>query len=596
MNILIDKIRIKNFRSLQDINVDLQPITVLVGTNNAGKTTFLRALNTVLGSGRTQLNKDDLFIDKDGKRSDESIIIDIRFVPIDLDSNRIDNFDDSWRSVLGGEEYIKQENGKGYFAFRSEFTFDKEDTPIPSYKLIEDWENEIVNNNFNRISQIRENIKMYFVDAQRDLQNDLKLRTSYFGKLSTQLDKDYRQEDLETLNELIAELNVTAISNSKVLTHLKEHLEKLNKTTSTNGAGISISPFPNKVRELHKGMNVYFQDNQSENFSIEYHGMGTRSWASILTVGAYTDWITKEIAKKIANGEETGLLFPILALEEPEAHLHPNAQRTLYGQLKSFRGQKIVSTHSPYIAGQAGLQELRHFYKKEDRVEVTMIDISLLNIKAINRIKDNINSSKGEVLFAKVVIMSEGETEGIMLPILAKTYFNKSDFELGINFTVTGKHFSLLTLLRFLKIEWLIFSDYDKPDVKSALKDILRNNGISDSSPNIIKLNDDNTQKCIEEYLFDEGYDIEMRMALKSIRKPVYRNPQHEQAKKAEEEEENNRIDALSKQDFLKELESWKTKAAAIYSELILQRVNEAERFPPKIKELFDKIKAKLNL
>lgn len=67
MSILIDKIRIKNFRSLRNIEVDLRPVTLLVGANNAGKTTFLRALNTVLGASKKMLNRDDLFIDKDGK-------------------------------------------------------------------------------------------------------------------------------------------------------------------------------------------------------------------------------------------------------------------------------------------------------------------------------------------------------------------------------------------------------------------------------------------------------------------------------------------------------------------------------------------------
>ena len=62
MNILIDKVRVKNFRSLKDVEVNLQPITLLVGANNSGKTTFLQALNIALGVNKRQLTKDDLFI------------------------------------------------------------------------------------------------------------------------------------------------------------------------------------------------------------------------------------------------------------------------------------------------------------------------------------------------------------------------------------------------------------------------------------------------------------------------------------------------------------------------------------------------------
>jgi putative ATP-dependent endonuclease of OLD family len=81
MNILIDKVRIKNFRSLADVEVNLQALTLLVGTNNAGKTSFLRALNTVLGTSRSALNRDDLFINANGETVSESIAIDIRIIP-----------------------------------------------------------------------------------------------------------------------------------------------------------------------------------------------------------------------------------------------------------------------------------------------------------------------------------------------------------------------------------------------------------------------------------------------------------------------------------------------------------------------------------
>ena len=53
MGILIDSIRIKNFRALRNVEVSLKPVTLLVGTNNAGKTTFLRALNAVLGDRKS---------------------------------------------------------------------------------------------------------------------------------------------------------------------------------------------------------------------------------------------------------------------------------------------------------------------------------------------------------------------------------------------------------------------------------------------------------------------------------------------------------------------------------------------------------------
>ena len=43
MSILIDRVRISNFRSLRRVEVVLSPVTVLVGMNNSGKSGFYSA-------------------------------------------------------------------------------------------------------------------------------------------------------------------------------------------------------------------------------------------------------------------------------------------------------------------------------------------------------------------------------------------------------------------------------------------------------------------------------------------------------------------------------------------------------------------------
>jgi len=204
-----------------------------------------------------------------------------------------------------------------------------------------------------------------------------------------------------------------------------------------------------------------------------------------------------------------------------------------------------------------------------------------------------VQNSNGDVLFSNVVVMSEGKTECVLLPVFASFYFQKSPFELGINFIGTGKHYDLLTLLRFFKIKWCIFSDFDKDDVKSALDDVLKKNNVTDQS-NVIKLNDDKTQNDIESYLYEAGYAQELKEALKQLKTPVYQNEQHKIAKQADLEKIFTEIDNYSKEEVLKEIRNWKVKSAPIYAELILER-DGFDRIPPKIRDLFDTIAEQLN-
>ena len=50
---------------------------------------------------------------------------------------------------------------------------------------------------------------------------------------------------------------------------------------------------------------------------------------------------------------------PVLALEEPETHLHPQAARTLWTHVRALPGQKIVTTHSPYFVQHVPFRDLR---------------------------------------------------------------------------------------------------------------------------------------------------------------------------------------------------------------------------------------------
>lgn len=116
--ILIDIIRIKGFRGLENLELSLQDTTILTGANNVGKTSVLKALQLALGN-RSFLSVDDLNI-KSGVRA-ESIIVDIRIIPIDENNVRTQNFDDDWETYFT-DKAIKYDNQSlAYIPIRTKF-------------------------------------------------------------------------------------------------------------------------------------------------------------------------------------------------------------------------------------------------------------------------------------------------------------------------------------------------------------------------------------------------------------------------------------------------------------------------------------------
>ena len=99
-------------------------------------------------------------------------------------------------------------------------------------------------------------------------------------------------------------------------------------------------------------------------FPLARHGMGTRSLASLLVFRAFASW-RQERAQE--GGDE---VHTLLALEEPEAHLHPHAQKALFAQIRDIPGQRIVSTHSPYFVAQSRLEDLRLLAKAKSDTTV----------------------------------------------------------------------------------------------------------------------------------------------------------------------------------------------------------------------------------
>ena len=341
----------------------------------------------------------------------------------------------------------------------------------------------------------------------------------------------------------------------------------------SSASGVEITPFTKKIRDLNKGLSIHYSD-KKESFSMEYHGMGTRSWSSLLTLKAFILLLNHHAEK------EGTVFFPILAIEEPEAHLHPNAQKKLYQQISEIIGQKIISTHSPYIAASAELKEIRSFYSNDDGVSNGRIKVDGVDPEDIRKIKRQVINTRGELFFSKAIIFFEGETEEQALPIFAKHYFKKRSFEIGFNFVGVGGGGNYLPFLNFaesLKIPWFILSDAEPRAKESVKKQFQECHSSRLETDAIVFLNDGND---FEKQLIKEGYQEEIKKAILSLELPQCQTEQHRQAKRTE-------VKGYDDENLEIKISSLKTKLGSIIADSI---VESGKQLPSKVETLFKKI------
>jgi putative ATP-dependent endonuclease of OLD family len=515
-------VRVSNFRSLENIEVDLGDLMVMIGANNAGKTSFLDALYAAIGAVRKPIGLDDIRLAPNEALPPKTreITIDVRIRPVDAGGAPIDLFPSGsyWTSLWGPgiiqdptddfKEFVAFRTtlawnaGKGDYALRREF--------LKEWRSFADWlklpaptEKKTVS-----IDQI-EPVALHYIDAKRDLEDDLRKQGSFWRRLTEDL--GLSEAEVAAIEAELTGLNEQIVSKSGVLKHLKTSLADMQKVISADSAGIDITPVSSKLRDMSKGVDVSFATTGAQAFPLARHGMGTRSLASLLVFNAFASWRSSQAASA------SNQIHTLLALEEPESHLHPQAQRSLFSHIKSMPGQRVVSTHSPYFAGQAELSELRLFKKRGGDTFVTKLDLSRLHKDVIRKLQQTVIDSRGDLLFAGAVVFFEGHTEESALPVWAKRYWGRSIHELGLSFArVNGTdYYPYLVLANQLEIPWYVFSDGEAVPL-TRLNGALNNLGLPDASKldNVVVIPDG---RNFEQQLVAEGYLPEIEAALDEV-------------------------------------------------------------------------------
>jgi len=597
--IAITSVRVQHFRSLANVEVELGDLTVLIGANNSGKTSFLEALFAAVGAGRKTLGPDDVHLAAEEATAPKSraVLVDLMLRPVGDDGKVSDKYPEGsfWTGLWStrgiaydgdSNEFTAIRTALKWSDFKGEYVLERKF--LKEWKPFADWTTATVQDRALSAAQL-EALALHFVDAKRDLEDDLRRPGSFWRRLTEEL--GLPDSDVASMEETLSRINEDIVAKSPVLKHLKENLVGLQRLVFAGSGAVDIAPVARKLRDLSRGVDVSFSTGGTQSFPLSRHGMGTRSLASLMVFRAYVSWKNKQTTQ---GGDK---VHSVLALEEPESHLHPQAQRSLFARIKEIPGQRIVSTHSPYFAGQARLEDLRLFIKRAGDTIVAKLDLSsLTDPNDVRKLQETVIDTRGDLLFAHSLVFFEGQTEEQALPIWAQKYWGASIHELGFCFVrVNGTdYFPFVWLANALQIPWYIFADGEDIPVKrldAALARICKPN--STECANVVV---HPVGKNFESQLIDEGYMKEIEKALDAIngtksyldafidelhgakgKKGVIRDY------KSAGGRERAAFDAMSAE---------KTSMSKHLGQVIASLPDPTRRFPAKIRELFDKISA----
>ena len=629
MGIQLTNIRVKSFRSIEYMDTSLNDINILIGQNNCGKSNFLRAIYIALNAKCSVSSKDIFVADGEAIAKDKNCIIDILLRPTNDQSEVCTTFSDFWTGVFTTSWITTDETYGDFVGIRTIIEYDsKFDQYVLSRKVINQWndsiDDAICGKKQSFTSDMQAYISCFYMDAHRDILEDLKSKTSFLGKSTSS--KDISPELVHEIEESLNSINTKLIENTPALKDTQSAISEISHIIGTHGSQLSIEPINRTIADIHRGMDIKFKDGGGPNLSVSEHGMGIRSWISFLTLGAYISYLTKSITKEDEDDE----LFVVLALEEPEAHLHSFAQKKLFSQIKSFCGQKIISTHSANIVAQGAVNDFIHLYKDKGKTYVSRIKPTEYGLEEIAKIHREFINTKGDLLFSTAIVLAEGITEGTALPIYFEQYFKADANSMGVSILgIGGQNYkTFLRLVRDFRIPWYIFSDGEPTAIKSvsnAVKEIF-NKELKDC-PNVIILDDGDDY---EDHLIRSGYASYMINAInkyeKELREEV--NPAGAAADPRDYFdryiEKNNHSSAGQKKTGEKCTEcgqylmepivkiydgeegkkralldccqkgNGKAKYAYIIASEIVQNAPDGQKIPPKAMELFEQMKKEL--
>jgi putative ATP-dependent endonuclease of OLD family len=402
----LSTVEISNFRSFETLRVDLQNgLNVLVGRNNTGKTNLLQAIRHAVGPSASQ--GDALWLKREDFYRASAMDITERTIAITLTFAGLTDAQRSHFYEIVDFDLTDLDKSKAIIRFEASWPKEKRQASIrrTGGPLVAEMP-EVP-------TRILEALPITFLPALRDA--EASLAPGYRSRLAALLRAVADQKGGTTegdIKKIFSDANQT-LEDHPLIGEIKSSLQTTTKELA--GSDYSASAIKAAGVEFEKILrSLQVQMIGSPIGDLDANGLGYNNLLYMAVV--------LEHLKRPDQDE-----CPLLLVEEPEAHLHPQLTMLLTDYLANKTPgtktpQAIVTTHSPTLAASVPPDRIHVLFTDQASKRPCCNSIATANLDDKERaeLQRMMDITRATLYFAKAAILVEGISDALIIPVLAR--------------------------------------------------------------------------------------------------------------------------------------------------------------------------------
>lgn len=440
----ISKIRIQNFRCFGDVSVEFKPgVNIIIGENNAGKTALLKALGLIFDrKSRPSAQMYDFYQGIEDFSEPPSITVTVTLASSLSDAVEdkalvatwLTKLESPWEAQLSYQFSLAEEAIDEYKREIARFTEGRDGSSF--WKTVQRFLPKYVSRIYGgpleaQVKAEPEFLNKFdyqFLNAIRDVDSELFSGSNPMLKTMLQqvLDIDASDDNVRFQRGLDFTSISQVLSQSLIARlDLQTLTELVDKTGADDGGTPTLSGDLTE-NDLIAALKLFIK-REGLSLPANYNGLGYNNLVYISLVLA-----SLKFKSSVQLRGRNAVLFPLLLIEEPEAHLHPSLQ---YKLLKYIRGrvdrtsesrQVFLTSHSTHITSASELDSIicMSVPAKGRGVRISypgrVFADNLEGQSSKKYVERFLDATKSNMLFAKGIIFVEGIAEQLLIPCLAE--------------------------------------------------------------------------------------------------------------------------------------------------------------------------------